>query len=388
MVFNIGKNIVVLLAVCIITDCCNANGDSTCNRPNPPSSEPFDYDRVGHIVTKVGLHDTLYNAIFDTGASELTLDTSLVDMANLNERVQISYIFNSQVSNAFKCSSPINLKFGEDTIHYTAYYVDNVIDKFGVPIIFTIPPTSKKTWHIDYALRQLEIIDVMPDIPIDSLAVVSDVKISNGDMHVVIPFNFVNGTDSIAYRLSGIIDTGNSKGIVEFGNTVCFNSDEMKSFMSSIQTHNLKNGMSVCYLYDNLLKEYIRTAFMKNSNYSALVFGNELLAHYNIYIDMSDKKFYAINSQAYKHPYEIYSENHDVNMFVYKTDKGMLVDYVAKQTPYYKSGIRRGDIILSIDGIEAESLPPDIGKRLAGTEKIHNIAIQRNADTLQLVYQR
>lgn len=389
MVRSIGKVVSMLLSTCIMSSCYNAGSRSCVCSIIKSDATHFDYDLMGRLVTKIGLHDTLYNAIFDTGAAGVIVDSSIVNISDLCDTVKLSYIFNSQLpSNSLKCNSPIDLYLGNDTIHYTTYYVDNVIEKFGVPIVFSIPRKDKRIWHINYELQELDILDTLPNVPVDSIDIISEIELANEDIHISMDFMFINEKDSINCRLSGILDTGTNKGLVEFGRTENFNTIEMRRFISDIQKYNLNNGSYVCYLYDRDLKNHLKTVFKVNSNHSLTVFGNELLAYFNIYVDMFHKKLYAIKIPNYKHPYEAYSEKNEVNMFLQKIDKGILVDYVAKHSTFCKAGIQRGDIILSIDNIGVDLLSPDIGKQLAVTDSTHKIRIQRDGVILTLDYSR
>ena len=116
-----------------------------------------------------------------------------------------------------------------------------------------------------------------------------------------------------------------------------------------------------------------------------MAFGNNLLCHYDMWLDLKNMQMYASIIDDYITPFEEYCSSNDVkHIFIQRTLNGRVVLYVSPEHVACDAGFRKGDVILSADGKHFSEIQREDMFEFDGEHKEHYIKILRGLDTLIL----
>lgn len=331
------------------------------------------------------------DAIFDTGASGLTLDSSYfrhLAHADSIQKGSAYYVSGDQRVACDIVQQGIDVLLAGQILHFSEFVLDDLQNRLGVLAMVSIPENDSRVWHFDYGNKMLSILDSIPGALDTSAMDKSGISRINGDIFVSLPFSLVNSVgDPLSCRIGGVFDTGSGKYLVAYGGLYVFENKETERFVARSKKLSEIGTRSELYYLEQIVpsRGKICVELDRRSHIAVLNFGNSLLAHYDLWLDLKSERMYASAVEQYVSPFQDFFESRQLEFRTTLTNHGMLIDYCRPGTRSQAAGFREGDLIVKVDdkpyhqGITRK----DIFEFEDGQTQ-HRVSIIRDADTLSL----
>lgn len=334
------------------------------------SEIPFILQENGHIHIKVKLNDfdQPLNFVFDTGATADVLDTRIAKKLGLKADYQQnvsggggSKSYDIVLGQKLIISSDITID--QSNLVLTDLEPFHQLSDHPFDGIFGYSLLRNYVTKIDYEKKRLVLYERMEDvdtskyeklpfqfgggIPIPQFNI--SIQLENGEVHsgsilfdsgagitlsVNSPFKNKNRLSEKASK--SIVSKSQNLGHESFSEQIAIRSLKIGSFEFNDLTISLSNDKSGVSAYPNYLG----------------ILGAKVIKRFTIILDYKAKMLYLKRNALYTNPFEF-----PLSGIRLKKDKGTIsVSSVAASSPAYKKGLRKGDKILSIDGIHSNKL--------------------------------
>lgn len=322
------------------------NRQSTTNSVIPTDEISFWYDDLGRMHTEANIHDVAKEVIFDTGASGLTIDLSILQEQTLADTLLseaiIEYLSGGHKFNGKLIDQEINLSFGNSYIHFDNFTTDSIFSRFGVNAIVPIPLNDNHIWNFDYGAQTINIVDTLPKEVVQDCSVKSKISREGSDIFYSLPFSFNNTSGDLVTDINGAMDTGSGCDITTYGGLFTLNDLYTQKYIESCD-YFIDNNRNNQYYKVRQTEPYEDNVLIKNvtsSNEAVLVFGNSLLAHYNIWLDLKEGIMYGRVLGNYLSPYCDMLSRNEQDTFRY-TSQGLLIEYCQEGSQYWNCGLQK-----------------------------------------------
>ena len=115
------------------------------------------------------------------------------------------------------------------------------------------------------------------------------------------------------------------------------------------------------------------------------ILGNEILKRFNMFINLEQNMISLEPNQLYNEEFEVNCSGLELGMD--DTFKNVIIDDVYDNSPAEDAGLRKGDVITKIEGIDVSTLQlRQIRDMLTQTEKEIEIVIDRNDESLEYTF--
>ena len=232
----------------------------------------------------------------------------------------------------------------------------------------------------------MSLLDSIPGQIASTHPVQSTIDIDEGDIVVSLPFSLINCCGEILrFNINGAIDTGSGGYLISYGGLYTLGDKHIVSFINHEQKYHCQTGDGL-YIIPQVYpyKDMFIIKVKNDSDISTLVFGNALLAHYDLWLDFKKLRMYARVQDYYVHPYNDFLEAEGKNLYVTKVQEGVYVECCRKSSLLWSAGLRHGDLIIGMDGHFSSNITKtDVTDFFRGEGK-HEFYIYRNNDTLTI----
>lgn len=383
-------SMMVLLCFSAVLESCGQNQNNTHYQVN--YSFPFEFDRSGRMVVSASIAGNVYDGVFDTGSTVLLLDNQVIQNTTfvdsiVTEPIVADFPLYGTSVHISKYAYPIDVVLGKDTLHYEYFAVGDIVESCETSVIIPFPQKDNRIWIVDYERQMITIQHDSKDVIPSDISFSSNLKFENGFLFCSIPFEFVDmNMNTYSCSLKGALDTGSGAYITVHGGMKVFNDNLLCDFLSRNGCCKKKYDDEVIYYIDNeeVFVDKVSITSTSNSHIAVLTFGNSLLAHYCLWLDLYSNKVYACVNDKYIRPYQKHCESDNVELYIMRTDKGLLVDYCRPESSCWQAGLRQGDFIISSDGKSFENIKREDIVEYNGKSE-HYIQTLRNLDTLLFV---
>ncbi len=342
-----------------------------------------------HTSVSVGGVDV--DAIFDTGASGLTLDSSYFRHLAHEDSIRKGSAYYVSGDQRLACDivqQEIDILLAGQVVCFEEFVLDNLQDRLGVLALVSIPENNKQVWHFDYGNKMLSVLDSIPGVLDTSTMAKSDIRRIKGDVFISLPFSLVNSIgDSLSCRIGGAFDTGSGKYLVAHGGLYVFENKETERFVARSKKLSKIGTRSELFYLEQIAPSLgkICIELDRRSHTAVLTFGNSLLAHYDFWLDFNSGRMYASAVEQYVSPFQDFFESRQLDFRTTLTNHGMLIDYCRPGTRSQAAGFREGDLIVKVDNKPYQQgiTRKDIFEFEEGQAQ-HRVSIIRDSDTLSL----
>lgn len=334
------------------------------------SEIPFILQENGHIHVKVKLNDfdQPLNFVFDTGATADVLDTKLAKKLGLKADYQ-------QSVSGGGGSKSYDIVLGQKLIVSS----DITIDQSNL-VLTDLDPFHKLSDHpfdgifgysllqnyvtkIDYEKKKLVLYEKIEDVDVNKYEKLPfqfgggipipqfniSIQLKNGEVYtgsilfdsgagitlsVNSPFKNKNRLSKKASK--SIVSKSQNLGHESFSEQIAIRSLKIGSFEFNNLTISLSNDKSGVSAYPNYLG----------------ILGAKIIRRFTIVLDYKAKMLYLKRNALYTNSFEFPLSG----IRLKKMEETISVSSVAASSPAYKKGLRKGDKILSIDGIHSNKL--------------------------------
>jgi len=280
----------------------------------------------------------------------------------------------------------IDVKFCGRNLHFKEFFLADVKERFNADVIFPLPKANEYVMHIDYQKHEMSLLDSIPGQIASTHPVQSTIDIDEGDIVVSLPFSLINCCGEILrFNINGAIDTGSGGYLISYGGLYTLGDKHIVSFINHEQKYHCQTGDGL-YIIPQVYpyKDMFIIKVKNDSDISTLVFGNALLAHYDLWLDFKKLRMYARVQDYYVHPYNDFLEAEGKNLYVTKVQEGVYVECCRKSSLLWSAGLRHGDLIIGMDGHFSSNITKtDVTDFFRGEGK-HEFYIYRNNDTLTI----
>lgn len=369
---------------------CFCSGPSKNNAiDNNEHDYSFSFDYLGRMHASVIIDGIEYDALFDTGCEGIILDSIIFSSIIIRDSTSLSTIFSPFTdisSNAIISSQDLDVGFCDKNLHFNKLLFADIKKSLGVDLVFSLPISSNLVVHIDFVNSQLSLNDSIPTEVISTHQIQSGIKKYGSDIEISLPFSFTNERgEHLSCILDGTIDTGSGSYMTAYGGRYVVGDEKMLSFLSKSRIVLTDSNEEMFLLnqqepFDDIASIIVR----RNSHIATLIFGNAILSHYDIWMDLKDNKLYAHVIDDYIPPQQRYLEATGKNMIARPTKEGLFVEYCSRYSPLSKSGFRRGDLIIGMDGEYSRTITGTALLEFDEKKRLHEAYILRNNDTLTL----
>ena len=331
----------------------------------------FTYSAEGStrlIIMDIPIGSGKSSLIFDTGGLGLLLDSltaaQCLNMKKLERegKATESSVYFPAASRDFFGTTyfhPIDIPFYGGTLHYDWFMVfDGLKDEFQYDGIFSIPQDDTRIWNFDFENLSISVSDVLSVSQKDSCDFVCNIERRGEKIYLTdFPISF-SGEDKLSMKQELLLDTGCSSALA-----FNFNEgelDEERQFMedNALLYYKTYVGDHTFVIYSpDVINDTLMVTFRQKDQRSAgfpHFVGLELLAKFNIAIDLADGKAYFRRNDIGNWA-EYLNENSSferkaLSLIPDDDFKTAFVKSIGKESPAYVGGLRRYDVIEKFDG--------------------------------------
>ena len=331
----------------------------------------FTYSAEGSIrlmIMDVPIGSGKSSLIFDTGGLGLLLDSltaaQCLNMKKLERegKATESSVYFPAASRDFFGTTyfhPIDIPFYGGTLHYDWFMVfDGLKDEFEYDGIFSIPQDDTRTWNFDFENLSISVSDALSVSQRDSCDFICNIERRGEKIYLTdFPISF-SGEDKLSMKQELLLDTGCSSALA-----FNFNERELeeeRQFMkdNALLYYKTYVGDHTFVIYaPDVINDTLMVTFRQKDQRSAgfpHFVGLELLAKFNIAIDLADGKAY-FRRNGTGNWAEYLNENSSferkaLSLIPDDDFKTAFVKSIGKESPAYVGGLRRYDVIEKFDG--------------------------------------
>lgn len=359
------------------------------------SSEPthrvaFYFDKLGRMHTSASVGGEEIDVIFDTGADGPILDSAYFQgIIAQEDSTRKGFAYFPASNRRVACDivrQEIDILLAGQVLHFDEFVLDNLQDRLGVLALVSIPENDRRAWNFDYENRTLAILDSIPaDLDTSSLER-SSLKRRKWNFHMTLPFVWSGPEeDTLACTLCGMMDTGSGAYLTAYGGLYVLDHKQAQSFIERSKKYATRSGDNY-YVLQQIApySDKISIEVDHESHTAFLNFGNSLLAHYNLWLDLDNDLLYSSLSKNYARPHQDYMKNANMDFRVIRTCQGLLIDYCLPSSRSWDAGLRDGDLIIDVDGKPHYVVKPKDIFEFGDGQTQHRVSIIRDSDTLSL----
>ncbi len=341
----------IMLVFCSEGCACDSTSAESDTRCAPYS---FTFDEYGRIKSFCAINSKDYIAIFDTGANGIILDSAQFStLVEGNPTATDIIYYASRDSHRVSTSVSKNLQVGfcGKVFHFETFHLDNVRELFNADVLLPLANNGRCALHIDYEKRLISWKEHIPAEIVSTHTIQSDIYIDNGNLVVTLPFYLTDSKGEAApFRLTGTIDTGSGGYLTAYGGLIAIDDTPLISLIKSIRPfHCITGDLLYVISQTSPFTDTINIVEKTDTQLATLIFGNALLSHYDIWLDLEALRLYARVNGTYVHPYNDYLTASGKNLFVTRTQEGTFVNCCSSSSPLWTLGLRSGDLILGKD---------------------------------------
>ena len=330
------------------------------------------------IIVPVKVNDYTLNLMFDTGgAGKVVIDKAVADSIFKNDKLKYQ---EKDMSNGFEpeplykekhlsSTSIVKLSIGDKNLIFNGFTIDNTRIKYHIDGYFSIPEGDKHVWDIHFANNEISVEDTVYK---EDKCISYSIKHINKSKNFFISgieMKFTQGLYSLSYSGDFLIDTGNSGDVTFLGKR-----DDV--FIENIKKHSInfeyllnyrsgKVNNSLFFINEaNVVNDSLQIMYQRSSGDYINILGLSWLWRFHVIMDLRFNKIYLSKINNNKSLDDINLEQTSTQMVTYSTKEGYLA--VCNTNPsglFYKAGIRKGDVITSVNGRSPMSITPTYFKK-------------------------
>ncbi len=332
-----------------------------------------------HIVIPITLSDSIQaNLDFDTAGS-FVLDSSFCtqNKVYLGKPIEISKwgsAWEKEGSKACYYSSPINVKIGNNSVTYNRYlqmdYRSTIRSKEDGLINFP-EKDSTHIWELNFEKGYIQIY------PVSLLACSKDIFFipmeiqEPGRYYINLPISLgLSTSHKMKRKWKCLIDTGMYYDIALINNAQeigCLDQKKDAIWTCSYDGYNCRYNVTAT-VFDKFKIDSLRLytfSYPVGSPSVKYILGLNFLKHFNLFFDFKNKRLGLQPIDNYKRVYRPLASRYHFRIETNKNGKNIITHIGDYEKNYIKkAGLKVGDEIISIDGIDYNKITVSEGDRI------------------------
>lgn len=366
----------------------------------PEGAIPFDY--AWHLYFDVILRDSIpTRMIFDTGNTNLLLDTEFYKQhfapSSTLQRIVIQGTGNN-LEGAYKDTSEWEYKVGEHSLTEQGAVVMNLrkILGSGADGMFGMEFMRNRKVEFNYTDGYMRILPQEAQ-PTEGYVCIKCNWLNDRHSRMIMPIS-VKINDDISFDGNFLVDMGSSGGL-------SINSSLAAKLKLQRVLTNVKRkiydtggvgGSRTDYIFKseaitvggnritNMMAEFSgnKQGVMAESSYDGLV-GNALLERFDVIFDFTECEIWLRPNQNIN-----YEKKYDSGITFTPQNDCWIVNGLLEGGKAEKAGIKRGDAILSINGLAPADIDHKRLKELNASAEDWEVVVRRNTDTEKITFEK
>ena len=365
-------------------------------KPLPEGAIAFDY--ASHLYFDVMLRDSIpARMIFDTGNTEILLDTKFFKEyfapSPTLQRVVIQGTGNS-LEGAYRDVCDWQYSVGGHSLTEQGALVMDLRKIIGSEVdgMFGMEFMRGRKVEFNYADGYMRILS-QEEQPADGYVCVKCKWLDDKQARMVMPIS-VKINDKVSFEGNFLVDMGSS-GVLDLNSKIAA---RLKSVLTNIKkkvydtggvggsrTDYIFKGKSAtvagCEVTDLKMTFSGNTqGMMAGSSYDGLV-GNGFLEHFDVIIDFAKGEIWLRPNKNFNK-----SAKYDSGMTLTPLDDCWIVNGLIEGGNAHKAGVKRGDSIVSINGLTRENIDHKALKKLNQSAEDWKVVVKRDNTTQEIAF--